>query len=162
MSKPTAAIVAAPFIALFLVAASPMGRGGVAQSQAEFDELDTIAESLEEEYDDVEGWARLRRHDDTTSVRIKIRGLEPDTTYPAHLHIGNCDETLAGHYQHVEGGPVDDQNELWPTVVTDRRGHADITAKVPWGTRDGDLSVVIHHHAAGDDGKKAKVLCADV
>ncbi len=52
---------------------------------------------------------RSDRHGGVTKVVVRVRGLDPDTTYPAHVHNQPCSATPPGgsHYQHVIGGAVD-------------------------------------------------------
>ena len=90
---------------------------------------------------------RTERWGGTTRVVIRVRGLDPDTTYPAHVHNAPCSATPAGggHYQHEIGGPVDPVNEIWPTITTDERGSGLGVALHGERARDDARSIVVHY-----------------
>ncbi len=103
---------------------------------------------------------RNPRKDDTTAVRVVVRGLEPDTTYKVHVHNGYCSDDPAGggHYQNVIGGPVDEYNEIWPIVTTNSAGVGIGQASHDaWARRDA-RSVVIHW----PDDSAVRLACADL
>ena len=95
--------------------------------------------------------------DGTTTVRLAMRGLQPDRRYGAHVHADTCGPTgdAAGPtYQHVQD-PVqpsvdpryaNPQNEIWLDLRTDGDGAGSATATVDWGfTADRRAqSVVVH------------------
>lgn len=90
---------------------------------------------------------RVDRHAETTRVVVNLRGLDPNTTYPTHVHNKPCSATPAGggHYQNVIGGPVDAVNETWPTVRTDAAGRGHGFAIHDAWARDDAMSIVIHY-----------------
>ena len=92
---------------------------------------------------------RTDRHGGTTRVVVNVRGLDPDTTYPTHVHNQPCSATPpgGGHYQHVIGGPVDPVNEIWPTVRSDARGRGHGFAIHDEWARPDAMSIVIHYPA---------------
>ena len=90
---------------------------------------------------------RSDRHGGVTKVVVRVRGLDPDTTYPAHVHNQPCSATPPGgsHYQHVIGGAVDQVNEIWPTITTDHRGRGTGFALHGERARDDARSIVVHY-----------------
>jgi len=96
---------------------------------------------------DITGHAVMVRTQNGTSVALHVRGLDADTTYPAHVHNAPCTATPSGggHYQHVVGGPVDASNEIWPTVATNHRGLGWGRATHDHRARPDAMSIVIHY-----------------
>lgn len=96
---------------------------------------------------DIRGRTIMVRSHEHTLVLVRARGLEPNTTYPAHVHDAPCDADPpgGGHYQHDVGGPVDDQNEIWPTVTARRNGRGFGIAFHDEVARPDARAVVIHH-----------------
>ena len=99
---------------------------------------------------DITGRARMIRvgpDDGHTVVIVRLRGLDPDASYPTHVHNQPCDATPpgGGHYQHVVGGAVDPDNEMWPIVTTNRRGKGFGVAVHEWRARPEAQSVVVHY-----------------
>jgi len=95
------------------------------------------------------GGAVIVRFGEATFVAIRVRGLDPATTYPTHVHNAPCSSTPQGgsHYQHIEGGPVDDANEIWPAVTTNERGNGWGTAWHGHRARPDAMAIVIHYPA---------------
>lgn len=98
---------------------------------------------------DVRGHAvmiRSTRHGGRTTVAVCVRGLQPETVYPTHVHDQPCSSTPPGgsHYQHEVGGPVDAANEMWPTVTTNRRGNGFGVATHGHRARADAQSIVVH------------------
>ena len=82
-------------------------------------------------YSDLQGRAQMMRTiEDTTVVQLHLEGLEPELSYPAHIHNQPCIfGNGGGHYKidpAVEVAVAD--NEIWPRVFTnaDGIGRADI------------------------------------
>jgi hypothetical protein len=99
---------------------------------------------------ELRGRARMVRTDrwgGMTRVVIRVRGLDPNTSYPAHVHNQPCSATPAGggHYQHVIGGSVDPVNEIWPTITTDDRGSGLGFAIHGERAREDARSIVVHY-----------------
>lgn len=120
--------------------------------------FDTLAAGEGTAYERAHGNARIVRDGrrGTTTVTVVLNGLEPDTAYGAHLHLGGCD-AVGGHYKHDPAGVTTPPNELWPAFTTDHMGRARTSATADWVARDEAGAVVVH-----DPGTGAKVLCADL
>ena len=90
---------------------------------------------------------RTDRNGGTTKVVVRVRGLDPDTTYPAHVHNQPCSAMPAGggHYQNMIGGDVDRVNEIWPTITTNERGRGKGFAVHGARARDDAMPIVIHY-----------------
>ena len=128
---------------------NPVGATGNARRDITHGHVETLPGGAELGYQ-IRGRAKMvRSHVDvgTTTVVIRVRGLEANTSYPAHVHNQPCSATPPGgsHYQHVVGGPVDAVNEIWPTVVTDDRGHGLGVALHGERARADARSIVIHY-----------------
>jgi hypothetical protein len=82
-----------------------------------------------------------------TWVMVWARGLDPATTYPAHVHNLPCSATPPGgsHYQHEVGGPVDAVNEIWPAITTNAAGVGRGKASHGHWAGDDARSIVIHY-----------------
>ena len=122
---------------------------------------------------EIEGFATLTRSDAGTSAKVVVRGLEPATTYAAHLHDAPCSAANpgGGHYRNDPAGPGMPPNELWlsstddptagirsnPGGVAHGRGSAD------WVARPEAQSVVIHFiPPGGTTAGGPKIACADL
>jgi large repetitive protein len=120
----------------------------------------------------IEGLAQITRTDSKTMVKIQVRGLEPGTTYAAHLHNAPCSENLGGgHYMNDPAGPSMPPNELWLSSTSDPM--AGITANADgvahgrggadWVARSDAQSVVIHYiPPGGSTAGGPKIACADL
>jgi hypothetical protein len=123
---------------------------------------------------EIEGIAQLTRDDDGTTAKIVVRGLEPGTTYAAHLHNLPCSDVNPGgaHYKDDPLGPSMPPNELWLSSTDDPM--AGITANedgvavgrgsATWVARPEAQSIVIHF-ILPPDGTTAggpKIACADL
>jgi hypothetical protein len=89
-----------------------------------------------------------------------VRGLEANTTYPAHVHNAPCSATPPGgsHYQHQVGGPVDAVNEIWPIVTTGSAGRGFGSAWHTHRARPDAMSIVIHY----PPDTSIRLACADL
>ena len=99
---------------------------------------------------DITGTAKMVRvgpADGHTVVIVRLRGLDPDGSYPTHVHNRPCSATPAGggHYQQEVGGAVNPHNEIWPTVTTNRHGNGFGRAVHEWRARAEAQSVVVHY-----------------
>ncbi len=96
---------------------------------------------------DIVGAAVMIRSDDQTVVKVRVRGLDANTTYPAHVHNASCSSTPpgGGHYQHLVGGAVDAVNEIWPVVTTDDLGRGRGYAVHDHRARPDAMAIVIHY-----------------
>lgn len=116
---------------------------------------------------DIHGSAKMTIGSTGTVVRVNVAGLDPAKTYGSHLHNGDCASGGGGHYQHVEGGPVDAVNELWLTtrgavLVPNAGGVAHGAGSTTWMARISSAdtnarSVVVHEPVTG-----ARITCADL
>jgi Cu-Zn family superoxide dismutase len=99
----------------------------------------------------------IRTADGRTFVSVHVEGLAPDTTYGSHVHKKACGNGDAdGHYQYTPGGPVNDQNEIWPGFTTNADGIGNGDARNHGTAGVTAVSVVVH--APGG----AKIACADL
>lgn len=100
--------------------------------------------------DDLEGGAVMIRSEGAggrTIVSVRLRGLDPDTTYPVHVHNRPCSFTPpgGGHYQHLVGGPVDAVNEMWPTISTNGNGNGVGFATHDHRARPEAQAIIVHN-----------------
>lgn len=121
----------------------------------------------------VKGIAQIKRTADGTTVKIHVRGLEPRTTYAAHLHNAPCSAANpgGGHYMNDPAGPGVPPNELWlsstadPTrgVRANAGGVAHGRGSAEWVARPEADSVVIHAiPPGGSTAGGPKIACADL
>lgn len=111
----------------------------------------------------IEGRVMMARLPHHTLVHVRVRGLDPKTTYPAHVHDAPCSDTPAGgsHYQHRAGeGPrfVNPVNEMWPEVTTNGSGRGHAHAAHGYRARPDAMSVVIHYPL----DTSIRLACADL
>lgn len=109
---------------------------------------------------DVGGKAQMERTAaGTTLVQVRVTGLRPGVTYGVHVHNLPCGiNDGGGHYQHVVGGPVDDENEIWPAFTANAAGVGNGNASHAYTARPEAQSIVIHDPQAGN----ARIACADL
>ncbi len=102
----------------------------------------------------------IRTANDRTIVVVTAAGLDPRTTYPVHVHNAPCDAPNpgGGHYQDVVGGPVDDVNEMWPAITTNRGGRGLGVAFHGARARPEAQAIVVHHH----DTPSIRLACLDL
>ena len=143
-------------VVLGVTSASPVEAGSHAEvTRGRFD---TTPAGEDRDFD-IKGRAVMIRKDaggGRTIVVSVARGLEPNTTYGSHVHNAPCATGGGGHYQHIVGGVVDDENEIWPTLHTNRRGVAVATATHDHRARPDAQSIVIH------DGDGVRIACLDL
>ncbi|HEX9855694.1 MAG TPA: hypothetical protein VGC47_10290 [Acidimicrobiia bacterium] len=103
---------------------------------------------------------RTSAHGGTTSVVAAVRGLDPNTTYPSHVHNAPCSATPpgGGHYQRQVGGAVDAVNEIWPTITTSAAGNGLGTASHGDWAREEAQSIIIHYPA----NTSIRLACVDL
>ena len=128
---------------------SPADAHGSRHREVTHGHVETLPGGVELGYQ-LHGRAKMVRTDrdgGTTKVVVRIRGLDPDTSYPTHVHNQPCSATPpgGGHYQHVIGGPVDPVNEIWPTISTDERGRGLGFAVHGERARPDAMSIVVHY-----------------
>ena len=99
----------------------------------------------------------VRTADGKTTVSVHVEGLDPNTTYPAHVHQLPCGTSNAdGHYRNDPSGPAAPPNEIWPGFTTNDAGIGNGNASVDWTAGQAAVAVVVH----APDG--AKIACADL
>jgi hypothetical protein len=122
---------------------------------------------------EIEGIAQIKRTGDSTAVKAIVRGLEPGTTYAAHLHNAPCSDANPGgaHYKNDPLGPSVPPNELWlsstddPTagITANEAGVAHGRGSADWVARPDAQSVVIHYiPPGGTTAGGPKIACADL
>jgi hypothetical protein len=122
---------------------------------------------------DIGGFATLTRSDDGTEGKVVVRGLEPATTYAAHLHNAPCSAANpgGGHYMNDPAGPAMPPNELWFSSTDDpffgiranSAGVAHGRGSADWVARPEAQSVVIHYiPPGGSTAGGPKIACADL
>jgi hypothetical protein len=145
--------------ALFLALSGPAVAGGAEVSSGRFVTLPG-GTGLGHDIDGRAVMVRMPAGDGTTFVVVHIRGLDPDLTYPTHVHNAPCSAVPAGgsHYQHDVGGAVDTVNEIWPTVHTNAVGNgAGYATHDNWARADA-MSIVVHYPA----NTSIRIACADL
>ena len=120
----------------------------------------------------LEGTAQITRTADGTSVKITVRGLEPGTTYGAHLHNAPCAVNEGGaHYKNDPAGLSTPPNELWLSSTSDplagitanAAGVAQGRGSADWVARPEADAVVIHAiPPGGTTAGGPKIACADL
>ena len=121
----------------------------------------------------IEGVAKIKRSEDGTVVKGRARGLQPRTTYAAHLHNLPCSDPNpgGGHYKHDPAGPAVPPNELWLSSTDDPQagitsnsgGVAKGSGSSDWVARPEAQSVVIHFiPPGGTTAGGPKIACADL
>jgi Cu/Zn superoxide dismutase len=155
-------------LALAALGASP-ALAGPTKTRGTFQTLpDGTALGLE-----IEGFAELTRSDAGTDVKVVVRGLEPGTTYAAHLHNAPCSDPNPGgtHYKNDPAGASVPPNELWLSstddpmagITANAGGVAHGRGSADWVARPEARSVVIHYiPPGGDTGGGPKIACADL
>ncbi|MFC7328713.1 superoxide dismutase family protein [Marinactinospora rubrisoli] len=117
--------------------------------------------------------------DDRTEFALRVRGLQPDRAYGAHLHTRPCGEKPDDSGPHYQNDPdphqpstdpkyANDKNEVWLDFTTDSQGQAESETTVDWVPRAGEArSIVIHaehtrteHGHAGQAGDR--LACVNV
>jgi Cu/Zn superoxide dismutase len=157
-------------LALFAaLLALPTGAAGATTERGKFTTLpDGTAMGLT-----IEGTAKMTRTDDGTFVKIRVRGLEPGTTYAAHLHNAPCSAANpgGGHYKDDPAGPAEPPNELWLSSTSDpfagitanAGGVAHGSGSADWVARDDADAVVVHAiPPGGTTAGGPKIACADL
>ncbi|MEZ5077376.1 MAG: hypothetical protein R2725_08040 [Solirubrobacterales bacterium] len=106
-----------------------------------------LTEEAPAAYDGLEGEADLTRTEGGTTVSISLTGLEPNTEYVSHLHVGGCQPPLVGgpHFKFDREGSDEPPNEIHLTFSSDAEGagaaEANSDQEVPAGEAG---SVVVH------------------
>jgi Cu/Zn superoxide dismutase len=160
--------LASATLAIAAIGAAPAGAGPT-KDRGTFHTLpDGAAMGLE-----IEGFATITRSDAGTEVKAVVRGLEPGTTYAAHLHNAPCSAANPGgaHYKNDPAGPSMPPNELWLSstddpmagITANSGGVAHGRGSAGWVARPDAESVVIHFiPPGGTTAGGPKIACADL
>jgi hypothetical protein len=141
-------------LALVLIGVLAVSASG---AQVTSGDLETYASGLERGFEISGRVQMVRTGDGRTLVNVQAWGLEPNTTYPVHVHNAPCNvNNGGGHYQDVVGGAVDSINEIWPGFTTNVDGHGNGFAVHNFTARPEAQAVVIH------DTDGARLACADL
>lgn len=109
-------------------------------------------------YEDIAGQATMvRAPGGATNVSLHVTGLEPNQSYPAHVHNAPCAAGGGVHYKHDPNGSSAPPNEIWLAFTTSAAGVGNSQAQAAFWARDDAQAIVIH-----DTGDAAKVACADL
>jgi hypothetical protein len=122
---------------------------------------------------EIDGVATIKRTQSGTVVKARVRGLQPGTTYGAHLHNAPCSaaDPGGGHYRNDPAGPSVPPNELWLSstrdpmagITANSRGVTRGRGKADWVARPEAQSVVIHSiPPGGTTAGGPKIACADL
>lgn len=122
---------------------------------------------------DIDGVALLSRRVTDTTGRVVVLGLEPGSTYAAHLHNQPCDAENpgGGHYMNLPGAGGAPPNELWFSssedqtdgITANRAGVAVGRGSADWVARGDARAVVIHAiPVGGSTAGGPKIACADL
>ncbi len=134
------------------------GRNGpVEVTNGRFQRLPHAADGV---HDDIKGGAIMFRTAGHTTVYVRVTGLAPGATYPAHVHNQPCSFNPAGggHYQQASMPTADPVNEIWPMITTDAKGHGTGHAVNGFVARPEAQSIVIHNPA----NTPIRLACVDL
>ena len=150
---------AAALTAIVLLQPSPAASSGSQVTRGRFAVF--AAGVGDARFDDLRGHAQMvRTAAGQTIVKVEVTGLVPGTSYPVHVHAAPCGVGAAdGHFQFQPGGPVDDDNELWPGFTTNPAGAGNGKAVAGRTAGEKAVSVVIH---SPDRTPAPKIACADL
>ncbi len=121
----------------------------------------------------IKGFALIIRSSRGTDVNALAWGLDPRTTYGAHLHNAPCSDPNpgGGHYMDDPAGPPMPPNELWLSssgdpmagITSNAIGIAFGRGSADWVARPDAQAVVIHAiPPGGTPAGGAKIACADL
>jgi hypothetical protein len=103
-------------------------------------------------YQALAGAATLERSGGGTTTSLDLSGLEPDTGYVAHLHVGACDAADPGgeHFKFDPAGSDEPPNEIHLEFTTDADGNGKAKASSQQEVPIGKAGSVVLHQADGD------------
>jgi hypothetical protein len=122
-------------------------------------DLTDISPTTDDVYDGARATAMLIGIDNTTFVKVQIKGLEHKAAgedFGAHLHTGPCGldsagaATVGGHYnvspKDARGlfTVINNQTEVWLNFGVNSGGEATATATVPFVPTAGERSITFH------------------
>jgi Cu-Zn family superoxide dismutase len=101
-------------------------------------------------YAGLAGEAELTRADGGTTVSIDLTGLEPNTEYISHLHIGGCKAPLVGgpHFKFDPEGSDEPPNEIHLMFSSDADGAGEAEASSEQEVPEGEAGSVVLHLAS--------------
>jgi hypothetical protein len=105
-------------------------------------------------YEAVAGEATVERSGGGTIVSLRLRGLEPDTRYVAHLHSGGCGQADPGgpHFQFDPRGSDKPPNEIHLEFRSNARGDGTASASSRREVPNGEAgSIVVHQAEVGEE-----------
>lgn len=122
--------------------------------RGEFTILDTAPEGST-----LSGTALLARTEDSTTVTLRLDGLEPGQAYVSHVHTDPCSESDGGpHYKHDPQGSDMPPNEIHLAFTGPDDGTIEWSVSNPTRANDDANSVVVHE----DVEDAPRIACADL
>ncbi len=118
--------------------------------------------SAAEEIDSwISGAVRVLRSPDSSDIAMQVDGLDPSSTYAAHVHSLPCEVTDGGGHYKIDPTVIDtaEANEIWPPITDYQSGSLWSESWFEHGLRADAQSIVLHR-IAGD--AKPKVACANL
>ena len=100
-------------------------------------------------YEDADGEATLDVSGDGTEASLTVSGLEPDTDYISHVHVGGCDQPDPGgpHFRFDLNGAEEPPNEIHLPFTTDSDGNGETTVTNPGQVPEGGAAAIVIHLA---------------
>jgi Cu/Zn superoxide dismutase len=135
--------------------------------------LTDLSPSTRDVYDGARATAMLIGIENTTYVKVQIKGLKAAGKFGAHLHVGPCgldtakppQPTVGGHYntdtmKGIVPPLVSDETEVWLNFDVNSDGEAKATATVLFVPTAGNRSITFHALPTQTDGTAgAKLAC---
>jgi len=109
-----------------------------------------LTEEAPAAYDGLEGDATLTRADGGTAVKIAVTGLEANTDYMSHLHVGGCQPPLVGgpHFRYDPEGSEEPPNEIHLMFKSNAEGDGEAEATSDREVPAGEAGSVVLHLAS--------------
>lgn len=118
----------------------------------------TVLDTAPPGSDAVSGTAWTAQTDDGTTVTIRLAGLEPETTYMAHLHDQVCEQDNGGeHFRFDPEGEEVPPNEIHLAFTSTADGTGEATVTNDRRVDEDAPAVVIHPMDSMDN----RLACAD-
>lgn len=163
-----------PLAAAIAVTAALAACGGGDSDEETVSGSFALTEEAPAAYDGLEGEAELTRVDGGTTVSMSLTGLEPNTEYISHLHIGGCKAPLVGgpHFKFDPEGSDEPPNEIHLMFSSDADGAGEAEASSDQEVPEGEAGSVVLHLASEtqmaafvhDEGHEHpdKIACAEL
>lgn len=128
-------------------------------------------------FEQARGTAEIIRSEGGTEATLDVKGLNPNTEFVSHLHVGSCDQPDPGgpHFKFDLRGSDMPPNEIHLPFTSDAEGKGSAKATNDQRAPDDEVkSVVIHRASAPHDkaehpeghseghAHQPKALCADL